>query len=80
MPTINIKDIPESKVVKLVDLSEDSVNKIAEAVARKIAVNGTEVIRCKDCKWWNSDEETCSENGSLWRASDFCSWAERKKI
>lgn len=37
MPTLNIKDIPESKMVKLVDLSEDSVNKIAEAVVQKIA-------------------------------------------
>lgn len=36
MPTININDIPEQKIVKLVDLSEDSVNKIAEAVIRKI--------------------------------------------
>ena len=36
MPTININDIPEPKTVKLVDLSEDSVNKIAEAVIRKI--------------------------------------------
>lgn len=36
MPTINIKDVPESKIVKLVDLSEDSINKIAEAVVRKI--------------------------------------------
>ena len=37
MPTFNIKDIPESKMVKLVDLSEDSINKIAEAVVQKIA-------------------------------------------
>lgn len=36
MPTINIKDTPKSKIVKLVDLSEDSINKIAEAVAQKI--------------------------------------------
>ena len=37
MPIINIKDIPELKMVKLVDLSDDSINKIAEAVAQKIA-------------------------------------------
>lgn len=36
MPTINIKDIPESKIVRLVDLSEDSINKIAEAVVQKL--------------------------------------------
>ena len=37
MPTVNIKDITGAKIVRLVDLSEDSINKIAEAVARKIA-------------------------------------------
>ena len=36
MPTANIKDVSEAKMVKLVDLSEDSINKIAEAVVRKI--------------------------------------------
>jgi len=41
MPTVNIKDITESKIVRLVDLSEDSINKIAEAVVQKIANNPT---------------------------------------
>lgn len=76
---INLKDMIEAKIGKLVDLSEDSINKIAEAVARKIEVGNLEVVRCKDCKYWDSNEETCIENGGLWRASDFCSWAERKE-
>ena len=37
MATIKIKDITESKIVRLVDLSEDSINKIAEVVVQKIA-------------------------------------------
>ena len=45
MPTLNIKDIPEAKTVKLVDLSEDSINNIAEAVVRKIAVDTKPVKR-----------------------------------
>ena len=36
MPTINIKDIPKSEMVRLVDLTEDSINKIAEAVVQKL--------------------------------------------
>ncbi len=36
MPTINIKDIPKSETVRLVDLTEDSINKIAEAVVQKL--------------------------------------------
>lgn len=79
MPTANIKDIPESRVVKLVDLSDDSINKIVEAVVQKIAAANDEIVRCKDCKWWDSNEETCIENDGWWRALDFCSWAERKE-
>ncbi len=45
MPTININDIPEPKIVKLVDLSEDSINKIAEAVAQKITEPTEEQIK-----------------------------------
>lgn len=36
MATVNIKDFAEPKIVRLVDLSEDSINKIAEAVVQKI--------------------------------------------
>ena len=42
-------------------------------------VDAVEVVRCKDCEWWNSKEETCIEIGGLWRSSDFCSWGERKE-
>ena len=53
MPTVNIKDIPKSKIVKLVDLSEDSINKIAEAVAKKIA------DPVKHGHWLKNDNRYC---------------------
>lgn len=55
MPTVNIKDIIEPKIVKLVDLSDDSINKIAEAVVRKIKRHG---------HWIDVNGD-----GSLWRCS-----------
>ena len=36
MPTINNKDLPEFKIVRLIDLTEDSINHIAEAVVSKL--------------------------------------------
>jgi len=42
-------------------------------------LDAVEVVRCKDCKWWDSNENTCIEIGGLWRASDFCSWGERRE-
>ena len=36
MPTINTKDLPEFETVRLIDLTEDSINHIAEAVVSKL--------------------------------------------
>ena len=66
MPTINIKDITESKIVRLVDLSEDSINRIAEAVVQKIAEpirhgrwirNDNDTWSCSECQTWIPDEQ-----------------------
>ena len=47
-----------------------------------------EVVRCKDCRWWNGSKETMHNNhlcrnwskfGSInTSADDFCSYGERK--
>jgi len=36
MPTINTKDLPEFETVRLIDLTEDSINHIAEAIVSKL--------------------------------------------
>ena len=44
-----------------------------------------ELIRCKDCVFWENYDHVCSKkrelNGTMHgaRADDFCSWAERKE-
>ena len=40
-------------------------------------VNAVPVVRCRDCKWW--DGGWCSDNGSYWLLSDFCSEGERRE-
>ena len=39
------------------------------------------IVRCKDCKWWNSETKGCKRNPSVeaWYETDFCSYGERKK-
>ena len=41
----------------------------------------TELIRCKDCKWWREDSDhTCKHFYTSPRvANDFCSYAEPKE-
>ena len=52
---------------------------ILDLVDEQPTVDAVEVVRCKDCSWWDSNEKTCIEIGGLWRASDFCSWGERRE-
>ena len=81
---------------KLVDLMADIIDFVdwehLEATADHLIANGVviqkqgeniiEVIRCKDCKWFNrlgcavrivDDSDKPTEN-------DFCSFAERKEV
>ena len=51
-------------------------------------IDAVEVVRCKDCRWWNGSKETMHNNhlcrnwskfGSInTSADDFCSYGERK--
>lgn len=91
MATINIKDTTEPKLVKLVDLSEDSINEIAYAPT----VDAVEVVRCKDCKHKPSgtganhdvkfpDEICpcqCEDYWYSWIPKDdfFCAFGERRE-
>ena len=49
-------------------------------------VDAVEVVRCKDCKYWNEDALACatlpwvnSSEHKNWYAEDFCSDGERKE-
>ena len=39
----------------------------------------TELIRCKDCKWHNTDKDECWLSGLDTDGYEYCSWAERKE-
>ena len=38
-----------------------------------------ELIRCKDCKYYDARDFRCETYGITWFADDFCSNAERKE-
>ena len=39
----------------------------------------TELIRCKDCKYWSKQYRWCGFNDTDVELDDFCSRAERKE-
>ena len=81
---------------RLIDPSElwqktfvcDEVAEVRKFIEQATTVNAVEVVRCKDCKFWNtlpSDETPscrvfCALHSKAYRtnASDFCSYGERR--
>lgn len=55
------------------------VKRINGIVAQKTLV--TELVRCKECKWYKQSEAFCENGNGLWQAGDdcFCSYGERKE-
>lgn len=46
------------------------------ALEEESTIDAVEVVRCKDCKYWNNGDCYRLE---LSRPDDFCSYGERKK-
>ena len=74
-----LKDI-EKSVVFTVRTGQKSpeirgANKIVDRIKSAQAVDMQEVIRCKDCRYWNNGDCYRLE---LSKPDDFCSYGERK--
>lgn len=68
------------RMVQLVELTDECIERIADAVVKKMLAAEPEIIRCKDCKWFGEigcaisvvdDTDKPNEN-------DYCSFAERR--
>lgn len=45
-------------------------------------VDAVEVVRCKDCRYYESENHNCVDEmgyARIWEESDFCSFGERRK-
>lgn len=54
--TINLNAFPQSIIQRTVEVSDESIEKIADAVARKLADRKTETqteIPCENCQEWD---------------------------
>jgi len=36
-----------------------------------------EIVRCRDCKYYDADDMECRENGIRPEPDGFCAWGER---
>ena len=67
------------------EFSKNEVQDYIDRVETSPTVDAVEVVRCKDCKYWDKDALWCdinspqlSESHMNWYEDDFCSAAERK--
>lgn len=62
------------------DATED-LQKELEELEERVAIMSEgkpDVIRCKDCKYWNGERERCWKIGQFTKEDWFCAEAERK--
>lgn len=58
---------------------------IEKAIDDAPTIDAVEVVRCKDCKWyerrypWNGNSYECSYLEAPMDDNDFCSWGERRE-
>ena len=78
---IEAPNTPSWSMTKVVDISTDSIEAIADAVAKKLRGEIGGIVRCKDCKSFRKDESTtyCAPMGLEMQPDDYCSYAERKE-
>ena len=49
---------------------------IEQVVKEQQSVDAVEVVRCKDCKWYDPSDELCLREGMVMDIEDFCSRGE----
>lgn len=68
------------------DGRSDDVNVIYGMIINAPTVDAVEIVRCRDCKWWWKEWETCTHENlvdgntcaTTFKADDFCSYGEKK--
>lgn len=71
-----VNDIQPADVVsrESYESMERTVNLLNKALQKSV-----EVVRCKDCRWWDSEEHNCVIRDSYgwdYKPTDFCSYGE----
>lgn len=58
------------------------IESVLEYAENLPTIDAVEVVRCKDCKWYNSEEHECNDltgYGRMLEGTDYCSYGERRE-
>lgn len=53
------------------------VRPIFDFISGMPSVDAIEVVRCKDCAWYDENDELCLREGMCMDGEDYCSYGER---
>ena len=56
---------------------------IENEVINKLPPIQPEIVRCKDCRYYNSEEKECLDlmgHGRRWEEDDFCSYGAKMEV
>lgn len=76
------RGMPDMWTERQSTLTDNCIKKIADEVVKRLN-DKDEIVRCKDCKYWEYDVDNdvgfCVRTEDCdWNADDFCSRGERK--
>ena len=65
-----------------IDVNPDNIDQF-ESLAfihpqTKVVTEFIQIVRCRNCKWWNKSNTNCPKKGGYWKPDEFCSDGERK--
>ena len=69
-----VEAVPEEQYQRMVYTVASLTEKVGELM------DAEPIVRCKDCKHWNSETHGCERHSSAepWWETDFCNYGERK--
>lgn len=70
--------ISRKEVIKLIQARYENPEICIEEVNRIPSVNAEPVVRCGECKYYESPNGFCGLNESYWDRNNFCSYGVKK--
>ena len=62
--------------------THEAVFMAIKALKGQERVDAVEVVRCKDCRYYDAENHNCLDElgyARVWEENDYCSFAERRK-
>ena len=67
-----------TKAFEMCGINFITKNDVLYCIEHSDTVDAVEVVRCKDCVWWDKEVEWCNREWGRVKENHFCAYGERK--